>query len=154
MRQRRYVLSAARQARALRAAWTGAPMVVSARLSPEAARRRGAYATGLEFARMAPEKALAFAAGGAAWAEGWARLGRVGLEHGLAELEAAHRLLLQAARQPVPPGPALAWLSWWQGAALRGARLAEACAGAGLAASGAALRPVSRTLAGNRRRLG
>ncbi|WBV43863.1 hypothetical protein [Pseudoroseomonas cervicalis] len=154
MRQRRYVLKAARQARALHDVWRGAPAVVAARLSPAAAGRRGALATGLEFTRMAPEKALAFAAGGAAWAEGWARLGRAGLEHGLAELEAAHRLMLQAARQPLPPGPALAWLAWWQGAALRGARLAETCAGAGLAASGAALRPVQRTLAGNRRRLG
>ncbi|MCQ4160740.1 hypothetical protein NON00_12465 [Roseomonas sp. GC11] len=130
-----------------------APAVVQARLSLVAAQRRGPWATGLEMARMGPEKALAFSAGGAALAEGGARLSRLLLEHGLAEMEAGHRLWLRAATRPGPFGWAGALAGWGGGATLRSGRLALALGDAALAMTGAALAPVHRTVTGNQRRL-
>lgn len=141
-------------AQALAETLDSARSVVGARLSQDAARARGPVATALEMSRMVPEKLLAFSAGGAAVAQGSARLGQLAGGHMMAELEAAHRGMLGLARCRTPMGAAAVQAQWWMGSAMRAGQFGQAWAAASMSMAEAALRPVQRTVDGNLRRLG
>ncbi|HWX48877.1 MAG TPA: hypothetical protein VNZ61_12535 [Roseomonas sp.] len=130
-----------------------ARQVVDARLSQEAARQRGPVLTGLEVGRMVPEKMLAFSAGGAVLAQGAAELSQRAMEYGFAEMEAAHRAMMRAVTSPTPLGWMMVQTEWMTGAASRAAAFGLGFANAAMGMAEQSMRPVSRTVSGNLRRL-
>ncbi|MDJ0388330.1 hypothetical protein QMO56_09415 [Roseomonas sp. E05] len=132
---------------------TSARQVVDVRLSAEEARTRGPLSTALEVGRMVPEKMLAFSACGAAVAQGAAELSQRAMDYGLAEVEAAQRAMLRAATSRTAMGWMMAQTEWAMGAANRAASFGMGFSGAALGVAEQSLRPVSRTVAGNLRRL-
>ncbi|MXP62375.1 hypothetical protein E0493_03280 [Roseomonas sp. M0104] len=132
---------------------TSARQVMDARLSAEEAQARGSLATALEVGRMVPEKVLAFSACGAAIAQGAAELSQRAMDYGCAEMEAAHRAMLRAAASPTPMGWMAAQTEWLMGSMNRAASFGMGFSNAALGMAERSLRPVSRTVSGNLRRL-
>lgn len=131
-----------------------ARQVMASRLSAEAAQARGPVLTALENGRMVPEKMLAFTASGAALAQGGTELARRAMEYGFTEAAAAHHAWMRLASSRSPLGWAMAQAEWASGAATRAAGFSAGFGTAALAVAEDALRPVSRTVSGNLRRLG
>jgi len=131
-----------------------AQRVMTARLSADSAQARGPVLTALENGRMVPEKMLAFTASGAALVQGGAELARRSMEYGFTEATAAHQAWLRAATSRSPLGWAMAQANWAGGAATRAASFGAGFSTAALSVAEDALRPVSRTVSGNLRRLG
>lgn len=130
-----------------------ARQVVDARLSAEAAQQRGPVLTALEVGRMVPEKMLAFSAGGAALAQGAAELSQRMMNYGFVELEAAHRAMMRAATSTTPMGWMAAQTEWMMGAASRATAFGMGFGHAAMGMAEQSIRPVSRTVSGNLRRL-
>lgn len=144
---------AARHAGAVVTTLDSARRVMAARLSREAAQGRTPLANGLEAARMAPEKMLAFSAGAAAFTQGGADLARRTLEYSLQEMEAAHGALLRASTSRTPMDWSMAQAEWAAGAMARAAGFGMGWMNAAMTLAESSLRPVRRTVAGNVRRL-
>ncbi|HWL80777.1 MAG TPA: hypothetical protein VNR89_07490 [Roseomonas sp.] len=132
---------------------TSSRQVMASRLSAEEADARGALATALEVGRMVPEKMLAFSACGAVVAQGAAELSQRAMDYGFAEMEAAYRAMLRTASNPTPMGWMTAQSEWLMGSANRAASFGMGFANAALGVAERSLRPVSRTVSGNLRRL-